>query len=184
METVMLPTVATDTIALPVKESPIPNPRLVDMRMSGASVVPSQTKTATTLAPETFQKVSSTPSFISQTKTIAFGNHEALVFPSPPGNRARRIYERSKAARLAPYTAALESLPGYQIDKEHNSKPPMDRRAISLLEEQVSAAKATMELALKTDLEAIGEITCPYCFHAFPAQDVFDDGKWRYVSFH
>ena len=46
METVMLPTVATDTIALPVKDSPIPNPRLVDMRMSGASVVPSQTKTA------------------------------------------------------------------------------------------------------------------------------------------
>jgi len=181
METVMLPTVATDTIALPVKESPIPNPRLVDMRMSGASVVPSQTKTATTLAPETFQKVSSTPSFISQTKTIAFGNHEALVFPSPPGNRARRRYERSKAARLASYTAMLESLPKYQLDKEHNG---MEGRAISLLEEQVSATKATMELALKTDLEAIGEITCPYCFHAFPAQDVFDDGKWRYVSFH
>lgn len=180
-EAVMLPKAPSGVNTLPVKESSASIPDLPGMRMIGPSVVNSQTKTATTLAPDTFQKVSSTPSFISHTKTVAFGNHEALIFPPAPGNRVRRNYERLKAERHTTRQAALESLPGYQLYQEHDGEPPMDPHAVSLLEEQISTAQASMESTLKTDLQAIGEITCPYCFHAFPAQDIFDDRKWQYV---
>ncbi|EHK42542.1 hypothetical protein TRIATDRAFT_163125, partial [Trichoderma atroviride IMI 206040] len=48
-----------------------------------SSVAKSITKSATTLAPQNYQKATA-PSVISQSKTIALGSHQDLVFPSVP----------------------------------------------------------------------------------------------------
>lgn len=39
--------------------------------------------------------------------------------------------------------------------------------------------EAELKDTLKSDLQAIGEITCPYCLYALPAEEVFDERKWQ-----
>ncbi|RSM12538.1 hypothetical protein CEP52_002366 [Fusarium oligoseptatum] len=47
----------------------------------------------------------------------------------------------------------------------------------------VEAAETNTEPGLRelleSDLQAIGEITCPYCLYALPAAEVFDERKWQ-----
>ncbi|RSL44900.1 hypothetical protein CEP53_011008 [Fusarium sp. AF-6] len=63
-------------------------------------VAPSQVKSATTLAPEKFKMVSSTPSIVSATRTIASGKHQVLTYPPAPGFAAKRRYEKLKKQRI------------------------------------------------------------------------------------
>lgn len=72
-----------------------------------------------------------------------------------PGLAAKRKYEHLKSQRVADYYNLTE-LGGGRPDAEFN-----------------------LDALLKSDLQAIGEITCPYCLYALPAQEVFDERKWQ-----
>jgi hypothetical protein len=69
----------------------------------------SHTKGAMTLHPEQFRMAASTPSFVSTSKMIAFGSHEALNFPPAPGFAAKRKHKQLKEQRLTEYRAVLEA---------------------------------------------------------------------------
>ncbi|RSM19543.1 hypothetical protein CDV31_001703 [Fusarium ambrosium] len=114
---------------------------------SATKVAPSQVKSATTLAPEKFKMVSSTPSIVSATRTIASGKHQVLTYPPAPGFAAKRRYEKLKKQRI--------------------------------IEAAGSSTESSLKELLEADLQAIGEITCPYCLYALPAAEVFDDRKWQ-----
>ncbi|KAH6632375.1 hypothetical protein F5144DRAFT_489216 [Chaetomium tenue] len=118
-------------------------------------IAPSQIKSATTLGPDKFKIASSSPSAVSSTKTVALGNHEALVFPPAPGASAKRNYEQLKKQREADFQVAVG------------------------LGQEISEAQSRLDELLKSDLQAIGEITCPYCLYALPAQEMFEDRKWQ-----
>ncbi|KAJ4172036.1 hypothetical protein NW754_007634 [Fusarium falciforme] len=65
-----------------------------------SKVAPSQVKSATTLAPEKFKMVSSSPSVVSASRTIASGKHQVLAYPPAPGFAAKRRYEKLKSQRM------------------------------------------------------------------------------------
>jgi hypothetical protein len=164
-------------------QTPEDDTHLSAVAMNRIKVTPSQVRSATTLAPEKFRMASSTPSFVSATKTVAISNHEHLVFPPSPASGARRAFERFKARRHAIHSASLEAVDGYLLYKARvqaeEQSPPMNPNTMSRLEDRISAAGALLQDSLKRYLQTIGEITCPYCFHAFPAQDMFDEWKWQ-----
>lgn len=112
-----------------------------------SKVAPSQVKSATTLAPEKFKMVSSSPSVVSASRTIASGKHQVLTYPPAPGFAAKRRYEKLKSQRI--------------VEAAETSTEPGLREL------------------LESDLQAIGEITCPYCLYALPAADVFNERKWQ-----
>lgn len=123
--------------------------------MAATTIAPSQIKSATTLAPNKFRMASSSPSVVSASKTVAWASHQVLDFPPAPGLAAKRKYEHLKSQRVADYYNLTE-LGGGRPDAEFN-----------------------LDALLKSDLQAIGEITCPYCLYALPAQEVFDERKWQ-----
>ncbi|KAJ4009397.1 hypothetical protein NW766_008514 [Fusarium irregulare] len=47
--------------------------------------------------------------------------------------------------------------------------------------EQIERMKQKLELAeaWNSCIEAVPEVTCPYCFHVLPIRDVIDDKKWK-----
>ncbi|KAF6827137.1 serine/threonine protein phosphatase [Colletotrichum musicola] len=110
--------------------------------------IPSLAQSATTLDPEKFQRAL-TPSVVSKSKTIALGNHEDLVFPPAPGHAAKRKYQR-----------------------QCREKFTNDEKSV------VGTAEEELEQLLKSELEVLAEITCPYCLYALPAHEVFDEQKW------
>ncbi|EEU35605.1 uncharacterized protein NECHADRAFT_86789 [Fusarium vanettenii 77-13-4] len=112
-----------------------------------SKVAPSQVKSATTLAPEKFKMVSSSPSVVSASRTIASGKHQVLTYPPAPGFAAKQRYEKLKSQRI--------------VEAAETSTEPGLREL------------------LESDLQAIGEITCPYCLYALPAAEVFDERKWQ-----
>jgi hypothetical protein len=138
------------------------------------SVVQSLAQTATTLSPDSFQKASS-PSVVSVSKTIALGNHEELAFPPAPCGGLLQKYRQLRKQREEKHRAFLESLTGYE-ENYGQPTPSMDL---------TSATEANHRKILEQDwndcLRAIGEVTCPFCFYALPAQDAIDEKKWKYV---
>ncbi|KAG5658601.1 hypothetical protein KAF25_010782 [Fusarium avenaceum] len=120
-----------------------------------ATTAPSQIQSATTLAPDKFKIAASTPSVISASKTIAFRSHESLVFPPAPGHAVKKRYDKLKSQRLAEYEQSLNS------EKSEANK------------------KSTVQELLANDLQSLGEITCPYCLCALPAEEAFDEKKWQ-----
>ncbi|KAM0416786.1 hypothetical protein ACHAPD_005723 [Fusarium lateritium] len=125
-----------------------------------ATATPSQIKSATTLAPEKFRIAASTPSVISVSKTIAFDSHESLAFPPAPGHAVKKRYEQLKNQRLAEYEQSLNSKKG------------------------AASNKPTVQELLVNDLQSLGEITCPYCLCALPAEEAFDETKWHRLEDH
>ncbi|WAO95821.1 C3H1-type domain-containing protein [Fusarium falciforme] len=117
------------------------------MERPAAKVAPSQVRSATTLAPEKFKMVSSSPSVVSASRTIASGKHQVLTYPPAPGFAAKRRYEKLRSQRI--------------VEAAGTTKEPGLREL------------------LESDLQAIGEITCPYCLYALPAAEVFDERKWQ-----
>ncbi|SPN99565.1 uncharacterized protein DNG_02417 [Cephalotrichum gorgonifer] len=140
-----------------------------------AIVAPSQVESATTLAPDKFKMAVLSPSNISTSKTVSLGNHEALNFPSAPGLAAKRKYERRKAEWEADLKAELDKL-----DELHTAmgslEDPLHR---PLIAEDQAAVKTKFQSILKSYLQEIGEITCPYCLYALPAEEVFDERRWQ-----
>lgn len=128
----------------------------IKIRMAGPTSTPSHIYTATTLAPDKFKLAALSPSVVSASNTIALGNHENLVFPPAPGFVSKQKYQRLKRERIAHYYGAVA------------------REEITSIE-----ADLKLEHTLSLDLQAIGEITCPYCLYAIPAREVFDENKWQ-----
>ncbi|PYI33801.1 hypothetical protein BP00DRAFT_444180 [Aspergillus indologenus CBS 114.80] len=126
---------------------------------------------ATTLAVEKFRKAS-TPSTVSGARTVALDSHEALSFPAPPLGRVRQRYRRTKRTLEEKHRLYLQSL----FDKCDTESPAT-----------IETLRKTAEADLKQDLdkhwdlcvEAIGEITCPFCFYAIPAREMQSDAKWK-----
>lgn len=112
-------------------------------------------QSATATPSDNFKIASSNPSIISARKTITLSSHEALIFPPAPGLATKQKYEQLKSKRVADF---------------HNA---------FWLGETISDAESKLNELLKLDLQAIGEITCPYYLYALPAQEVFDDQKWQ-----
>ncbi|KAH8586928.1 hypothetical protein B0O99DRAFT_695020 [Bisporella sp. PMI_857] len=157
------------SIILPAARPTVPlaqgNPQQDDgqvVAVAATTVVPSQIKSATTLLPEKFKTAASSPSVISASKTVALGNHEALNFPPAPGLAAKRKYEQLKSQRLAVHQTVLDEL-----------------ELCATKDSYIASIEAKLKDTLKSDLQAIGEITCPYCLYALPAEEVFDERKWQ-----
>ncbi|KAH7165313.1 hypothetical protein EDB81DRAFT_778963 [Dactylonectria macrodidyma] len=142
-------------------------------------VAQSQIRSATTLAPEKFELANSAPSLVATSKTVALGNHESLSFPPSPGVGLRLKYERMKENRWAEYEAHLESIPGYRAFMTNDIDDIIASENFSHLKEEILISQAKLERALKDDLHAIGEVTCPYCLDALPAIYVFDELQWQ-----
>lgn len=134
---------------------------------------PSQVKSATTLVPDAYKRVTSSPSVISASKTVALGSHEILCFPPAPGNTAKRKYEKLKAKHLADHEAMLRQTHEENLHVADEFQWPEGKLDASF--------KTEFECILKAELQAIGEITCPYCLSALPAEQVFNQQEWEYV---
>ncbi|RAK81851.1 uncharacterized protein BO72DRAFT_420696 [Aspergillus fijiensis CBS 313.89] len=159
------PTDAPRQISTPVIPS-APPPIASEMPANSQAGV-----SATTLAVERFRKAS-TPSTVSGARTVALDSHEALPFPAPPLGRVRQRYRKIRKGLEEKHRLNLQSL----SDKCDTESP-------STLE----ALKRKAEADLKQDLdrnwdlcvEAIGEMTCPFCFYAVTAREMQNDAKWK-----
>ena len=148
----------------------------IGVAIAQQSTMQSQANTATTLAPGAF---ASTPSVVSATKTVALGDHEALAFPPAPGAALKRKYISLEAAREASETAMQMRKYAEALGwgKQRTSVPEASS------EQDLPASSMELDEEVEVDLQTIGEVTCPFCSYALPAQDVFDDKKWMYVPF-
>ncbi len=146
------------------------------------TTIKSLAPTATTFAADAY-KGGSTPSVISATKTVALGNHEALVFPTAPTGRIRQKYKQLKRKRKDEHKAFLRSLPSYSLYEEYHGKPPLNPDALSKLHQEISKADAELRVALKVDWDncakTISEFTCPFCLYALPSLYLIDEKKWK-----
>lgn len=122
--------------------------------ISAFTTAPSLVQSATTLDPHKFKKASLSPSVVSESKTIALDDHETLIFPSAPGMATKQKYEEIRSQREAEYKKEIEAN-GITMD-----------------------ARSKFERLKRSDLEAIGEVTCPYCLYALPAEVMFSEQKW------
>ncbi|KAI1636334.1 hypothetical protein F4809DRAFT_650603 [Biscogniauxia mediterranea] len=123
------------------------------------SAIQSVAQTATTLSPESFQKASS-PSVISTSKTVALSGHEHLRFPSAPYGGLLRKYNKLKKQLEEERIASLERM-------DINARPVM------------MEFKKILDKRWDDCLRQIGEIMCPFCFYALPAQNIVDEKKWK-----
>lgn len=146
--------------------------------VAATTIVPSQIKSAITLLPDKFKMAASSPSVISASRTVALGNHEALNFPPAPWLAAKRKYERFKSQRLAVNQTALAE-PELCATMDSGKDPPPSLNVANKVAEDTTSVEAKLEDTLESDFQAIGEIACPYCLYALPAEEVFDEQKWQ-----
>lgn len=147
-------------------------------------------QTATTLNPDKFQEASS-PSVISVSQSVALSGHEELVFPPAPCGAFLRRYNKLKKIMEAKQQSAEDIIDSDDLSEDdsddeeyfetHSSQPR--RRAGWRHKVRTMRKHHENELRKfwKKGVSALGEVTCPYCFHAIPAQDAADERKWRYV---
>ncbi|KAJ6088428.1 hypothetical protein N7486_009689 [Penicillium sp. IBT 16267x] len=158
-----------------VQQTAVSNPEIRSASPPFPPELPEKSQTgfsATTLAVEKFRKASA-PSTISAVNTIALSSHEALPFPAAPLGRVRQRYKGMRKAREEEYRLYLQ----YLSDKFDIQQSPFT----------IDDLKRKAEADLKQDLqkywdlcvEAIGEITCPFCFYAIPAWGMQNDAKWK-----
>ncbi|KAK2055146.1 hypothetical protein LY76DRAFT_550841, partial [Colletotrichum caudatum] len=125
------------------------------------SVVQSMTKTATTLTPDGYRRASA-PSIISRPSTVALNDHEDLRFPPPPCGKVVRRFKKLRKERI------------HQLQTQIDSSTPHHSQT----------AKSLLEAAIKNDWEAckraVGEVICPFCFIALPAEEVSNNSLWRW----
>jgi len=76
----------------PPGNTPLPEP--INITMPVVPTTPSQVPSATTLRPEGYQKAT-TPSIVSQTRTVPVGKHPYLPFPPPPYPASRYLEGKS-----------------------------------------------------------------------------------------
>ena len=109
---------------------------------------------------------------MSTSKTVALSSHQELRFPPVPCGSQVRKYNKKKAELEAKHLESLESM----VPTKSGS------REAALLGD-ISAEKSVGDKLLERDwndcLDAIGEITCPFCFYALPAREAVDEKKWK-----
>lgn len=105
---------------------------------------------ATTVDIKKLKKLSSSPSVISESRTIPLGNHGVLTFPVAPGFAKKREHEQ----RMDEFKAECEK-------------------------HETSEIREKLEEFRQKSLEKTGEITCPYCLYAVPPEVVFNQRKWE-----
>jgi hypothetical protein len=160
-------------------QTPVP-PAQVDVPQEGKReteaaelvVAFSEIQSATTLQPDKFKKAAMSPSIRSD-KTIAVSGHEVLNFPTAPGANAKRKYEQLKKKRFAIHKVMLDKFNEADFDDDFRGDARVHIQKLRAF------AEKDFEDTLKADIQALGEITCPYCLEALPALEVFNDGKWR-----
>jgi hypothetical protein len=129
--------------------------------------------TATTLRPEKFQKASS-PSVISTSQSVALSGHEELSFPPPPCGALFRSYNKMKKSSEASLRRE-EEITNRSIDGEPNT-------SFNMMQARRYINQRHLQKLWERSVEALGEVTCPYCFHTIPAQEAVDNRKWRYIE--
>lgn len=170
---------------VPSAQANLPQQDNQNVTQAFPTFAPSQIKSATTLQPDKFKMAVSSPSVVSATVTIALGSHETLNFPVAPGTNAKRKYERLKEQRLKAYNDALNTLEEIRPNVDPSDVQTVDEDTLEKIGHKKLSAIARLSVQtshkniLKSDLEAVGEITCPYCFYALPAEEVFDQRKWQ-----
>ncbi|XXG96335.1 hypothetical protein Hte_002617 [Hypoxylon texense] len=157
------------TVAVPEQPQESKQPQATTA--TSKSAIGSLAQSATTLAPDDFHKASA-PSVVSVSKTVALSNHEDLVFPRAPLGRIKRKYNELREARKE-WLGGLRSI----------HTPALEPHARVSIVESIAEAEAQLDSTQKGDwsdsVEAIGEVTCPFCFYALPAQDAADEKKWK-----
>ncbi|KAI6764231.1 hypothetical protein HG530_008020 [Fusarium avenaceum] len=129
------------------------------------SRIQSVTRTATTLSPEKFKKAAA-PSVISVSRTVALSSNDELCFPRPPTACLLRKYNEAKKE-----IEKEEQNPNYSDlgdeERQQRKKEAAFRREKKLTE------------AWNSCIEAVAEVTCPYCFHILPIRNVVNENKWK-----
>lgn len=138
-----------------------PKPGPIETKVAVPKSLSGVAHTATTLSPDNFRKAS-TPSVISRSKTVALSTHEELRFPPSPCDAMLRRFERLKEIR--------EDEAWFRIDQDTSLRI----RPRSLVQEKLDKERHEW-------LEAVREVTCPFCFYALPAHEAANDRKWRCV---
>ncbi|KAI0379222.1 hypothetical protein F5Y04DRAFT_260009 [Hypomontagnella monticulosa] len=163
-ETLPEPQVTGPSVRVKIRSAQQPRvsglPQIIDD--SPKSAIQSVARSATMLVPGNFQKAS-TPSVVSVSKTVSLNSHEELPFPPVPlGSIKRKYYETMEQRE--------------QTDNYEHSL-----NAVMRENEPKSFSSAWKEKTEGMDeiIKAVGEITCPFCLHALPAEDLTDDNKWR-----
>lgn len=132
----------------------------VESRSQTHSVDKSLAQSATTLAAEKFRKASA-PSLVSVSKTVALGSHEHLVFPPAP-------------------TATIKKKQRQLMEQRKDGLVDM-RRRLENQDRVTEPEDRTPSQDWEDALDAVGEVMCPFCFHALPARNVVDEAKWKCV---
>lgn len=134
--------------------------KAADSQSQTHSLNKSLAQSATTLAAENFHKAS-TPSLVSVSMTVALGSHERLVFPTAP---TAVIKEKQR-----------------QLMKERKRDPADTEYRLDSQGHVVAVEDRTPAQDWEDAIDAVGEVVCPFCFHALPAREVVDDKNWEYV---
>ncbi|KAJ9416676.1 hypothetical protein FOXG_10175 [Fusarium oxysporum f. sp. lycopersici 4287] len=141
-----------------------------------AQSVVHSTATATTLSPERFRKAAA-PSVVSVSKTVKLSDNDDAVFPPAPTRALMQRYNNTKRDIEDRYKQRLSTIHGYHEGVELTDLVSGDAREILDAELVRDSALAK---AWDDCIEAVGEVTCPYCFHVLPIREVIDDLKWKY----
>ncbi|KAM5364960.1 hypothetical protein ACJA88_012802 [Fusarium oxysporum] len=141
-----------------------------------AQSVVHSTATATTLSPERFRKAAA-PSVVSVSKTVKLSDNDDAVFPPAPTRALMQRYNNTKRDIEDRYKQRLSTIHGYHEGVELTDLVSGDAQEILDAELVRDSALAK---AWDDCIEAVGEVTCPYCFHVLPIREVIDDLKWKY----
>lgn len=163
-----------EAVVKPVISHPRPEPReeVTPGRVKRRAVeVPSQshiqsvTQTATTLSPEKFKKAAA-PSVVSVSRTVALSSTDKLCFPPPP-----------TACLIRKYNEARKDIEKQEHDLIYSSLN--DEECRQRKEEAASKRARKLSTAWNSCIEAVAEVTCPYCFYILPIRDVINENKWK-----
>ncbi|KAF4451008.1 hypothetical protein F53441_5955 [Fusarium austroafricanum] len=173
-----------EVVAMPVISHPVQEPtgqttqgpmKRRAVEAPARSSIQSTTRTATTLSPEKFRRAA-VPSVISMSKTVALSNADELCFPSPPIARLQNKYNEAKKK----IETQCREKHGFLLAYDYS----LDEGDPSVFIQQVEAARLERDEALaeawKDCVDAVAEVTCPYCFHVLPVHEVADEKKWKH----
>ncbi|KAK2787325.1 hypothetical protein FQN53_005484 [Emmonsiellopsis sp. PD_33] len=154
--------------------------------VSGAKLTPSiaesRTMTATTIRMDEWKKAS-TPSVISESKTISLNHQEELEFPPAPTRPLLRKFRTLKGQRRAKHQDRLNLLPNFALYQQYNGNPPLKPNILDQLKCDILNLESDLEQEIERDRKdcynSNVEVVCPYCCCALPSADVMNDRKWR-----
>ncbi|RKL01602.1 hypothetical protein BFJ68_g12251 [Fusarium oxysporum] len=134
------------------------------------------TATATTFSPERFRKAAA-PSVVSVSKTVKLSDNDDAVFPPAPTRALMQRYSNTKRDIEDRYKQRLSTIHGYHEGVELTALVSGD--AQDIIDDELVRDRAFAK-AWDDCIEAVGEVTCPYCFHVLPIREVIDELKWKY----